>query len=135
MTEVNYLAVIVAALVGGMVVGSIWYAKGVFGKTWMRVAGVTEANLKKSSPAKSMVGGFIASLLMAYVLSRVLIAFGAASAMDGIRGGFWVWLGFVATVMGMGVIYERKSTTYWWVNAGYQLVALAVMGAILAVWV
>ncbi len=36
---VNYLAVLVAAIVG-MVVGFIWYSPKVFGKMWMKLSGV-----------------------------------------------------------------------------------------------
>lgn len=37
--QVNYLAVILA-MVSSLVVGSVWYAKGVMGTKWAKMVGV-----------------------------------------------------------------------------------------------
>jgi len=76
----------------------------------------------------------LGSLVTAFVLSKVAIAMGASSFGAGIAVGFWVWLGFVATVTLASVLYERRSVNLYILNNGYQLVGLAIMGAILAVW-
>ena len=76
----------------------------------------------------------LGSLVTAFVLSKVVNAMGALTLGSGIAVGFWMWLGFVATVTLGSVLYERRSPNLYILNNGYQLVALAIMGAILAVW-
>ena len=45
--EVNYLAVLVAAIVN-MVVGALWYSPLLFGKAWMKLTGFNKKQLKKA---------------------------------------------------------------------------------------
>lgn len=51
------------------------------------------------------------------------------------QAGFWAWLGFVATIMLGMTLWEGKPFRLYLLNAGYQLLNLLVMGAILAAWV
>lgn len=68
-----------------------------------------------------------------FVLSKFVAAMGATSIGAGISVGFWAWLGFVATVTLASVLYERRPMSLYILNNGYQLVSLAIMGAILAI--
>jgi hypothetical protein len=45
-----------------------------------------------------------------------------------------VWVGFVATVLAVTTYFGGRSRTLWLINAGYQLVALVLMGAIHGAW-
>ncbi len=130
--DVNFLAVILCG-VAAMVVGYFWYSKMLFGKEWMKLSGVTDAQMKKANSNMMMLYGtmFVASLVMAYVLAHFAKYAGALTLMDGVVAGFWAWLGFVATTMLTGVLYEGKSLKLYAINAGYQLVTLVVMGIIL----
>ena len=67
--EVNMLAVLLAGL-SSMVVGSIWYARPVFGNLWIKLA-KPNMNMSKSQTAYAMGGTFIVSLITAYVLAHV----------------------------------------------------------------
>ena len=49
--DVNWLAVVLAAL-AGFVVGGIWYGP-LMGKSWMAAVGKTEDDLKNVNPAKT----------------------------------------------------------------------------------
>lgn len=52
-------------------------------------------------------------------------------------GAFWGFLagfGWVATFVGTHYLFERRSFTLFLINAGYSIVALTVMGAILVAW-
>lgn len=133
---VNVWEVLVAAVVG-YVVGALWYSPVLFGKLWMRLSGVTMGDMEKAKQkgmAKSYVIMFIGILIMSYVLAQVLEVFGAASAWMGIQIAFWLWLGFIATVMVGMVLWENKSWNLYILNVAHYLVVLLVMGAILAVW-
>lgn len=123
-SHVNYLAVIVAA-VAHIVLGYVWYMPMVFGKRWEAASG------------KMLPTGMPAPMTMAFmVISALLAAFGLGLLFGGIGltdGAVWgalIWLYFVATVSAAAVFYEGKSWMWWAISAGYWLVGLVIMGAI-----
>ena len=134
--DVNYIAVFIAA-VSGMVIGAAWYSKFLFGSQWMTLMGFTDEHKSKAQKgmAKSFALGFVAQLVMAYVLAYFVQLAGVASIAGALTLGFWVWIGFVATAMLGIVLWEGKSTKLYVINAGYQLVSILVMATVLAVWV
>jgi hypothetical protein len=135
--DVNYLAVLVSAI-AAMLIGALWYSPLLFGKIWIKSMKFTKKDLDKAKEkgmAKSYAIGFVAVLISAFVLSNVINAMRASTLLDGALIGFWVWLGFVATVMLNMVLWDSKPVQLYLVNVSYYLVNLAVMGAILAVWV
>ena len=71
--EVNYLAVFLAA-VSSMIVGSIWYARGVFGETWAKLAGIKLGDMKGSNVILVMGLTFVLSLLTAYMANSFVTA-------------------------------------------------------------
>ena len=97
----------------------------------MKEAGVTEAQAKKANMTTMYVIMFVAALVEAYVLSVVLGMMGTLTLMLAATGAFWVWLGFIAATMVGSVLAEGKSWTYFAVVAGYQLVLVVIMSAIL----
>lgn len=135
MTEVdiNFWSVLVAAI-ASMVVGFVWYSPAVFGKQWMKLSGITEADIKKDSANKAYMFSFVAALITAYVLEHVLQYVGASNASDGAKAGFWMWLGFVATTTSMDSLFGEKPWKLNILQNGHQLVSLIVMGIILAMW-
>ncbi len=136
---INYLAVLVST-VAAMVVGFLWYGP-LFGKPWMELSVFTQEKMeaaKAKGMGKSYFLMIIGALVMSYVLAHALIFASAYLHVEGIvaglTAGFWNWLGFIAPVTLGTVIWEGKPWKLWFINAGYYLVALLVMGVILAVW-
>ncbi len=136
--EINYLAVIVAALVS-MVLGFLWYAPFLFGKKWMAtlpqetVKKIEEGNKKNMGPTifLALVGSFATAYVLAYMLGSM------SESIDWMRGaqvGFLMWLGFAFPFVLGGVLWEKKSWTSFWVNVPYYLVAFVVMGMIIGAW-
>lgn len=136
LVAVNYVAVLGAAVVG-FIIGMIWYSPPLFGKAWMRLSGIDQRKMEdmKKKMAPSMVAGFIAMLIMSFVLAHVIRFATAANLVQGLQAGFWVWLGFVATVMLGMVLWEGKPFRLYVLNAAHYLVVLLLMGAMLASWV
>lgn len=136
MFPIDYLAVFVAAIVA-MILGGLWYGP-VFGKPWMRMMGLTKESMKdmKMKPATAMALGFVGALVMAYVLAQLLslagTIYGDLSLSAVLQDAFLVWLGFIAPVTLGVVIWEGKPWKLWLLNAGYYLVSLLLMGAIIA---
>lgn len=62
--QLNFLALLVSALVP-MILGFIWYHPKVFGNTWMRVAGLTEEQVKTGNMPVIFGVSFVLSLMLA----------------------------------------------------------------------
>ena len=147
MPEINYLAVLVAAI-ASMVLGFIWYGP-LFGKLWMdylkkQVPDPAEQEAMKKGMAGLYIQQFIASLILAYVFAHVLWAFSIAMPvsddvmselfMAGAQGGFWMWVGFVLPIKWGDKLWGGKKFQVLSVELGYHLVTLMIMGIILSFW-
>ncbi|MDP2704949.1 MAG: DUF1761 domain-containing protein [bacterium] len=137
--NINLWAVIVAAI-ASMAVGFVWYGV-LFKKSWMQLMGITAESMKgvKMTANKAYLIQFIASLVMAYSFQRILYNLQGFPTVDISNGGifgitFLIWLGFVAPITLGVVLWEGKSWKLWFINASNYLVALIVMGVILALW-
>ncbi len=131
---INLLAVLVAA-VAAMALGFLWYGP-LFGNQWKKLMGFTDKSMKemKITPAQAMIGGFITTLVMSYILAHFVDYTQAATIMDGVVAGFWIWLGFIATIQLGSVLWEGKPVKLYLINTLHYLVVLVVMGAILTAW-
>ena len=134
MVEVNYVAVLVAA-VASFVVGFVWYHPSVFGTMWMRLAGMTPSAMEagKKKMMQSMVLAFVGSVIMAYVLTHFIAVWGANDFMGALQLGFWTWLGFQMPIQLGSVLWEQKSWNLFALNGAYWLVNTIVIAEVL-VW-
>jgi hypothetical protein len=136
--EVNLWSVLVAA-VATMVVGFLWYSPVLFARPWMLAMGYDPEDKAKLEQMRKSAGpayaiSFVASLVMAFVLAKIIDIATVDSAFYGMKIGFAVWLGFVTTVQLTAKLFGNQSTKLYLINTGYQLVCYLAMGAILAVW-
>jgi hypothetical protein len=135
---VNVWAVLVAA-VATMVVGFLWYSPALFANSWMKLMGYDPndkakiAEMQKGA-APSYVMSLVASILAAFVLGKLISLSGFSNAVDGLKIGLVVWLGFVTTVQFTNALFSRQRNRLYMINTGYQLVSYVVMGAILGAW-
>jgi hypothetical protein len=129
---INWWAVIVAALIR-IAVGFIWYSPFAFLKPWQGMTGVTQETMRAGTP--KAVGIDVAmSLIMAFALANIVGASGITDWVNGALAGFWVWLGFVFTSFFVLWAYENRPLQLVAINTGHNLVALILMGALLAGW-
>lgn len=130
---INYLAVVISAVVK-FSIGALWYSPALFANPWMQYTGVTEEMAAEANLAVIFGGSFVLYLLQAYILAHFIHYTGSKDAKGGAQTGFWIWLGFMATLLMQGILYERKAMALWAINAGYELLSILVMGVILAAW-
>jgi ABC-type multidrug transport system permease subunit len=136
--DINYFAVVVAAIVS-MFIGALWYGK-LFRKQWMELMGFTAESMMsmKMKARTAYILQFVASLVMACVLARVMIIsqgyFNYPILHIGLLSAFWMWLGFVLPVTVGAVLWEGRAWKLWFINAGNYLVSLFVIGIILALF-
>ncbi len=137
-SNVNLLSVL-AAGIATMILGFVWYSPALFAKPWMREMGYDLNDKAKLKEMQKSVGptygiAFLAGLVSAFMLGKILSITPIDSALYGMKLGFGVWLGFVATVQLTGALFMKSSMKLLAINTGYQLVCYLVMGAVLAVW-
>jgi len=128
--RVNYIAVVVAA-VAHFVLGAIWFSA--LRRPWLEAIGKTPGQLS-GSPAAGYVVAFVSNLVIAWVLARLIIASGRTGLLVGVAMAGLLWLGFVGTTMATEFVFEGRTLGAYAVIAGYPLVGMLVMGAILGRW-
>lgn len=133
--EVNALAVFLAAA-SSMVVGSIWYAQGVFGRTWAKLAKVDMSKKVSATQMTYLMGTvFVASLITAYVLAHVTYLsnqfFGNSFLQDAVSTGFWLWLAFTAARIYTHDAFEGRRKKLTLLNFGNEFVTIMVMALII----
>lgn len=130
--SVNYLAVVLA-MVSSMVVGSVWYAKGVLGNAWIKLAKVDmKAN---KSAAMPIIVTAVVSLITAYVLAHVAYLsnsfFQNSFLQDTLTTAFWLWLGLTAARFITHDAFEGRPAKLTLINVAHEFVTLMVMGLII----
>jgi hypothetical protein len=121
---VGWVGVIAAAVVQ-IVLGYVWYMPMVFGKSWEAATGKM---LPAGTPPPMTIVFMVVSALLAAV--GMGLWFDSANLTDGVVGGFLVWLYFVVPATAGVVFFEGRSWMGWGISAGYWLVGLMLMGAI-----
>jgi hypothetical protein len=133
LNDLNWLAVIVAAL-AYYVLGAVWYAPAVLGRAWMQSNGMDMSQAPTTSPAVFIVP-FLAQLVEAIAMGMLA----AATLTDTLGEG--IVLGFVVGVISTTVVlvtanFETKPQKWVWfaITAGYHLLGLLIVGAIVGGW-
>ncbi len=129
--DLNYLAVVVAAFVP-MVLGGLWYSPLMFARPWMRAVGRSADELTGASLGYALAA--VMALLTSYALARVILWAEADDVFNGALVALLVWAGFVATVLAVNTYFGGRPRELWLIDAGYQLAALILMGAIHGAW-
>lgn len=129
-SNVNWLAVIVAPLLG-FVIGGIWYGP-LFGKAWMRATGITEEQARAGNKPKMFGTVFLLNLVAAFSLAMFLGP--AATWQSGLTAGLLTGVTFVSMALGVTYIFEFRPLRLFAINAGYQTLMFAAMGGILGAW-
>ncbi len=132
--QLNYFAIVVGAIIN-MILGMAWYGP-IAGKQWLSLIGVTKEKLEedKNKMGRVYVFTFLGALVTSYVLANAVIYMNASTFYAGVKVGFWLWLGFIA-MTGLGkVFFEKRSEELYFIDVGYYLFTLMIVGGILAVW-
>jgi hypothetical protein len=131
--EVNYWAVLLAA-VSSMVVGSIWYAKPVFGSTWQKLVGLKDSDMNKGA-GYALGLAFALSIITAYVIAHVAYLsnhfFGNSFIQDAVTTSFWLWLGLTAARFATHDAFEHRRKKLTTMNIGNEFVTIVVMGLVI----
>ncbi|MEO6200089.1 MAG: DUF1761 domain-containing protein [Cryobacterium sp.] len=134
--EINIWAVLLATA-SSMVIGSIWYAKRVFGAYWMGAVGHTEETMKGGGAGPIIVTVFV-SFITAWVLAGT-----AAIVQNFYHGNFLanavltaviLWAGFTAARMITHDAFDRRPRGLTVLNIAHELVTVVIMGLIIGLF-
>lgn len=121
----NYLAVILAAIVG-MMAGAAWY--GALAKPWMKAVGYTEE--PKPNP-KIYIVALISQFLLAYILAGLIGHIGTYTLWGGVLSALFCWAGFTLAPMMTNHRFQGNGWDLTIIDAGYWLLVFALQGAII----
>ena len=132
--DVNFHAVGIAAVLA-FALGALWYSAVLFAKPWMAELGYTEERFKEmqAGMGATYAISFLCWLVMATVLASIAPHFG-----DGVGAtlhmGLMLWLGFGTTVALTNNRFSDTPIVVWVIDAGYQVVSVAIMAVVLGLW-
>lgn len=131
--EINWLAVVLATA-ASMVVGSIWYAKGVLGKRWQKLTGITDAQMKQGAGQAigiTILVSFVTAFVLAHVTYLSHSFFRNSFLYDALMTAFWLWLGLTAARFVTHDVFERRPPALTAMTVVFELVTLLSMGLII----
>jgi Protein of unknown function (DUF1761) len=131
--KINLFAVGVSALLS-LALGFIWFTV-IFREPYLIGLGKTPEQLAQGpSMLEAVILQLIGDFIMACVLAWLIVHTGQQTVIGGIRLGVLTWLGFIAAVIGPMYAFQAFSLQFFAITAGYPLVILLIMGAILGGW-
>jgi Na+/H+ antiporter NhaA len=134
LNDVNWLAIVVAAA-AWWILGALWYAPPVFGKRWIRAAGIPiEATQRPRAAAivVPLIAEFVASIALA-MLAR---ATGSTTFGEGIVLGLVVGVGLLLTTYLVEATFGNRPQAGTWfaITGAYQLLGVLIASVIVTVW-
>jgi hypothetical protein len=134
-SRVNHLAVFVAAI-AFFLISFVWYSY-IFGAMYM--AQIAQMTGKTSAMPANMTMPLIETFLLGWFLAYVI---GTALSMRpdpnpatrGLGFGIFMGIGVYASMTLMGVVWGGYTFGLWAINAGFVVVAMAIMGWIIGAW-
>ncbi len=129
----NYWAILVAT-VACFLLEACWYS--LFLQTWLDGIGRTQEWLMSRgvSPILQFATALVSTAVIAASISCITQLTGAQTALRGIKVGVLLWFGFVLTTWSTEYVFEIRPWSLLGVNAGFWLLGMALMGAIVGAW-
>ena len=135
LSQLNWWAVLFATL-SSFVVGFLWYDKKAFGKQWMKLSGLSDKDIANNEGmAKTFTWTAIASLFTAITLGYLMIGLGIHGLLEGLIFGATIGAVFR---LGAHVIhngFSKRAGALTAIDGGHDIIALAVAGTILGIWI
>jgi VIT1/CCC1 family predicted Fe2+/Mn2+ transporter len=131
--NVNELAVLVSAMLS-VAIGSIWYSPLLFGKSWMRLAGLTVEDEDIPVKEASILAGkgVVIQSVFFYIIAQ-FISLSKAGTLPLATLGVFILILLLSYMMSV-VVWERKLFSYFLIHAGYGALAVATGIGIIAFW-
>jgi hypothetical protein len=135
MVHVNFLAVIVAAIVV-FVLGWLWYSPLLFYKPWMRARGIDPAVAMAGAkmPTGKLVIELVRCIVLAYLVAHFVGLLGDSSWPVAAHFGLLLWIAFPVVLLTGSVLWDNTPLKVAAIHAGDWLVKLLVIPIIVSLW-
>jgi len=136
--HINHLAVWIASAIH-FVIGGLWYAPFLFGRKWMALNRISEADRAANLKANGGIGiflgiSFAGGVISIYALACLLSAARVTAVVDASLTGLLAGIAFVLVPTTVSNLFSMRSFKLTLIDAGYVVFALTVSGAILGAW-
>lgn len=129
----NYVAILVAAIACFLLEAG-WYS--FFLQQWLDGIGHTREWMLGTgiSPAVQYGTALVSAAVIAMTISCVTQLTGPQTALRGMRAGALLWVGLLLTTKATEYIFEVRPVSLFAINAGFWLLGMVLMGAIVGGW-
>ncbi len=116
-----------------VIIGWVWYHPNTFGTAWMQMTHVTPEMAERGRRYMwpTTLVAFLASMLLAYVMSYVGVALHIGDWIGSVELGLVSWSGFALPVILGSLIWEQKPFKLFLINALYWLLTFIVIALVL----
>ena len=132
---INIWELMVASL-STFVVGFFWYGNFLFGKSWQKLAGLSDEDIAKGNMGLIYGTAFVLNFILAFFLSvftEIAMMLGTNAFLAGLFAVV-ICLGMVATTLGVNFLFSRKPLKLYFIDVGYMIVSFFIMGLIIGAW-
>lgn len=131
--SINYFAVVTSAVVS-LLLSFVWFMV-LFFKPYAEALGKIKEQMDKGpntleASAMQLVGNFVMAFVLAWLMKKLRYN----SLIEGVKFGAFVWVGFVAAVLGPMYAFQAYSFAFFLMTSVSILLSLLASGAILGVW-
>ena len=135
MVHVNYLAIVVAAVVV-FILGWLWYSPLLFYKPWMRARGLDPAAAMTGAkmPGGKLVVELLRCFVLAFIVAHLASALGIIGSFGAVHLGLFLWIGFPVVLLTGSVLWDNVPVKVAAIHAGDWLVKLLVISLIVSLW-
>ncbi|WP_053733408.1 DUF1761 domain-containing protein [Nocardia sp. NRRL S-836] len=133
--DLNWLAVVVAT-VAYYALGAIWYAEFAFGRAWRRSIG-WELTPPQRTGARVYTIPLATCFAATLATAMIAAASGTDDVMEGLLLGLVVGVGIALPVMFVSGVFDTTKPapkTHVAVGAGFHVIGLSLVGAVLGLW-
>ena len=113
-------------------VGAGWYA--IFESEWLAAIGKSPDDITMDTNAVAVALAIAASLLSSWFIARLLVAFDTKGPAKGITISVLLWIAVILPYTAHHNAFAQLPTALTMIDAGKDLVAYALTGAVLAAW-
>jgi len=122
---------VLAAGVAAWFFGAVWYMT--LAKSWMAASGLDLETVNNKNPLPYIVS-LIGAIVVAGMMRHVLMQAGIESMGKAVLTGLGMGLFIVLPWMTNNVLYGQKDKRLIWMDGGYPVVGMAIMGFVLTLF-
>lgn len=131
LSDVNLVAVLLGVL-ASFILGYIWYEPRMFGEQWRKGVGLSKKEMDNpEGMGKIMAATFLFSAISTLFLAALLLGLGTDSAGEGALNGVVIGFAIVGLRLAIHNNFAKKSFDHSLIEAGYDVLVMAVQGAII----